>query len=198
MTNYENTINLSPESSVESIVMKKENFKEVKVMQEDIKNVPEKERIKLDEDTIYRFSCTVDNEYLKLKLSEIGAFAPYIYEILLTLDEIKKKYKTFRSCDNLEEVKEHIMTLFNSKKIKLCKEKEDTIKFKISLYWISIQETIEIEAKRIMTTIKDDSLLKLYEIQKKQIKAIKEIEKYLQGLGQNGKNIMEKINEIKK
>ena len=170
--------------------------KEYLVKQEKIKDVPENERIKLDDDTIYRFSCTVSRGYLTLKLAEIGAFAPYIYERVLTLEEIQKNYKMFRSCDDLEKVQYHILKLFNDKRIKLKKEKEDYIKFILNVDMISINLDIEIEAKRIMTTIKDDALLKLYEIEKRQLKLLKEIEMSAKKLGNN--NFVEKINELKK
>ena len=170
--------------------------KEYLVKQEKIKDVPENERIKLDDDTIYRFSCTVSRGYLTLKLAEIGAFAPYIYERVLTLEEIQKNYKMFRSCDDLEKVQYHILKLFNDKRIKLKKEKEDYIKFILNVDMISINLDIEIEAKRIMTTKKDDALLKLYEIEKKQLKLLKEIEISAKKLGNN--NFIEKINELKK
>ena len=161
-------------------------------IQEKINDVPEKERINLDDDTIYRFSCTIeDNNKLRLKLSEIGAFAPYIYESLLTLEEIQKNYKMFRSCNDLEEVKTHINRLFQDKQIKLVKEKEGLISFKIKVFNISEIKEIEIEAKRMMTPKKDEALLKLYKIQKDQIKLLKEIENYVNNSGKNGINILE-------
>lgn len=188
-----NSMIISCNEEVKSIVQE-----DIKVIQEKIKDVPENERIKLNDDTIFRFSCTENNGYLKLKLTEIGAFAPYIYEIILTLAEIKKKYKMFRSCDNLAAVKKHILTLFNKNKIKLIQEKEDSIKFILTVYNISEELDIEIEANRIMTTEKDDALLKLYEIQKKELKLLKEVENYMQKLGQKGNNFIKELNEIKK
>ena len=182
---------LSDVDEVQSFVQK-----DYIVKQEKINDVPANERIKLDDDTIYRFSCTVNSGYLTLKLAEIGAFAPYIYERVLTLSEIQKNYKMFRSCENLEKVKYHILKLFENKKIRLKKEKEDYIKFILNVYMISDNLDIEIEAKRIMTTIKDDALLKLYEIEKRQLKLLKEIEMSAKKLGNN--NFVEKINEIKK
>ena len=75
-------------------------------------------------------------------------------------------------------------------------KKEDYIKFILNVDMISINLDIEIEAKRIMTTKKDDALLKLYEIEKKQLKLLKEIEISAKKLGNN--NFIEKINELKK
>ena len=182
---------LSDVDEVQSFVQK-----DYIVKQEKINDVPANERIKLDDDTIYRFSCTVNRGYLILTLAEIGAFAPYIYEKVLTLKEIQKNYKMFRSCENLEKVKYHILKLFENKKIRLKKEKENYIKFILNVYMISDNLDIEIEAERKMTTIKDDALLKLYEIEKRQLKLLKEIEISAKKLGNN--NFVEKINEIKK
>ena len=202
MSLNDNVMKISMERESESIVLSDDEEvqsfvqKDYIVKQEKINDVPANERIKLDDDTIYRFSCTVNRGYLTLKLAEIGAFAPYIYERVLTLTEIQKNYKMFRSCENLEKVKYHILKLFENKKIRLKKEKEDYIKFILNVYMISDNLDIEIEAKRIMTTIKDDALLKLYEIEKRQLKLLKEIEMSAKKLGNN--NFVEKINEIKK
>ena len=202
MSLNDNVMKISVERESDSIVLSDveevQSFvqKDYIVKQEKINDVPANERIKLDDDTIYRFSCTVNSGYLTLKLAEIGAFAPYIYERVLTLSEIQKNYKMFRSCENLEKVKYHILKLFENKKIRLKKEKEDYIKFILNVYMISDNLDIEIEAKRIMTTKKDDALLKLYEIEKKQLKLLKEIEISAKKLGNN--NFIEKINELKK
>ena len=173
-------------------------FGEVEVKEEKISNVPVEERIKLDNDTVFRFSCSVEDENLKLKLSEIGSFAPYIYEKLISLDEMKRQYKMFKSCDTLKEVKRHIDNLFRDKKIELTKDKEETITFHLTVYSISEVKKIQIEANRIMTTKKDEALLRLYHIEKDQIKLLKEIDKYCKNLGPNGNNIVEKINAIRK
>ena len=202
MSLNDNVMKISVERESDSIVLSDveevQTFvqKDYIVKQEKINDVPANERIKLDDDTIYRFSCTVNSGYLTLKLAEIGAFAPYIYEKVLTLEQIQKNYKMFRSCDNLEKVQYHILKLFENKKIRLKKEKEDYIKFILNVYMISDNLDIEIEAKRIMTTIKDDALLKLYEIEKRQLKLLKEIEMSAKKLGNN--NFIEKINELKK
>ena len=189
---FPSSINISINDAVSAFA------EDVEVKEEKISNVPVEERIKLDNDTIFRFSCSVEEENLKLNLSEIGSFAPYIYEKLISLDEMKKQYKMFRSCENLKEVKRHIDNLFRDKKIELTKDKEDTITFHLTVYSISEVKKIQIEANRIMTTKKDEALLRLYHIEKDQIKLLKEIDKYCKNLGPNGNNIVEKINAIRK
>ena len=188
---FPSSINISINEAVSAFA------EDVEVKEEKISDVPVEERIKLDNDTIFRFSCSVEDENLKLKLSEIGSFAPYIYEKLITLDEMKQQYKMFRSCENLKEVKRHIDNLFRDKKIELTKDKEDTITFNLTVYSISEVKKIQIEANRIMTTKKDDALLRLYHIEKDQIKLLKEIDKFCKNLGPNGNNIVEKINAIR-
>ena len=189
---FPSSINISINDAISAFV------EDVEVKEEKISDVPVEERIKLDNDTIFRFSCSVEDENLKLKLSEIGSFAPYIYEKLISLDEMKQQYKMFRSCENLKEVKRHIDNLFRDKKIELTKDKEDTITFNLTVYSISEVKKIQIEANRIMTTKKDDALLRLYHIEKDQIKLLKEIDKFCKNLGPNGNNIVEKINAIRK
>lgn len=188
---FPSSINISINDAISAFV------EDVEVKEEKISNVQVEERIKLDNDTIFRFSCSVEDENLKLKLSEIGSFAPYIYEKLISLDEMKQQYKMFRSCENLKEVKRHIDNLFRDKKIELTKDKEDTITFNLTVYSISEVKKIQIEANRIMTTKKDDALLRLYHIEKDQIKLLKEIDKFCKNLGPNGNNIVEKINAIR-
>ena len=188
---FPSSINISINDAISAFV------EDVEVKEEKISDVPVEERIKLDNDTIFRFSCSVEDENLKLKLSEIGSFAPYIYEKLISLDEMKQQYKMFRSCENLKEVKRHIDNLFRDKKIELTKDKEDTIAFNLTVYSISEVKKIQIEANRIMTTKKDDALLRLYHIEKDQIKLLKEIDKFCKNLGPNGNNIVEKINAIR-
>ena len=188
---FPSSINISINDAISAFV------EDVEVKEEKISDVPVEERIKLDNDTIFRFSCSVEDENLKLKLSEIGSFAPYIYEKLISLDEMKQQYKMFRSCENLKEVKRHIDNLFRDKKIELTKDKEDTITFNLTVYSISEVKKIQIEANRIMTTKKDYALLRLYHIEKDQIKLLKEIDKFCKNMGPNGNNIVEKINAIR-
>ena len=95
-------------------------------------DVPQDEQIKLDENTIFRFSSEVRNNCLFLKLTEIGAFCPHFYEQMLTLDKIREIHKMFRACDNLQEVKEYLDILFKKKKFKLTKENDKKITLEIT------------------------------------------------------------------
>ena len=156
-------------------------------------------QIRLNDETLFQFDCTIDNNHLVLKISELDALAPFIYIKEITLDEIRKCHKAFKSCKDLNEVKEHIDKLFKNKRISLDQDKSDktNVKIKFKIFYISLEDDFEIEVERKMTELKDQMLLKLYEIQKNQIKGLKEIENYLKKNGGYGQEIIQKINEIK-
>ena len=170
----------------------------VEVIQEKINDVPKDEQIKLNDDTIYRFFGTVKSNCLFLKLYEIGAFAPYIYETLITLDKMREINPMFKACDTIEEVRDNINTLFKIGNIKLSKENDDTITLNITAMILAKVETFKIELQRKITSEKDDTLNKLYEIQKKEIKLWKEMEKMLTGTGGKGNSILSKMYDIQK
>ena len=170
---------------------------QVSVKQEKIKDVPENERIKLNDDTIFRFESSVADDSLSLKLFEIGAFAPYIYEVILSLDELINIHKMFKSCDNIEEAKVHIDKLFELKQINLTQEEKDHITFNINAHDISIEQEFKIDAIRKITTEKDESLMKLYEIEKKQLKLWKEVEAFAEKFGPNKNSLLNKIRSLK-
>ena len=156
-------------------------------------------QIRLNEETLFQFDCIIDDNQLILKLSELDALAPFIYIKEITLDEIRKCHKAFKSCKDLNEVKEHIDKLFKNKRISLDQDKNDktNVKIKFKIFYISLEDDFEIKVERKMTELKDQMLLKLYEIQKNEIKALKEIENYLKKNGGYGQEIIQKINEIK-
>ena len=164
--------------------------------EEKICDVPQDEQIKLDENTIFRFSREVRNSCLFLKLTEIGAFSPHFYEKMLTLDKIREIHRMFRACDNIQEVKEELDKLFKKKKINLIKENDKTVTLVITGYLLSSIETFKIECDMKITTFKDDALMTLYNIEKRQIKIWKELEKYAKSLGANGKSFISKMKEI--
>ena len=73
---------------------------------------------------------------------------------------------------------------------------DDSITLNITLHDISQTVGIKIDSHKKMTTEKNETLLNLYEKEKKDINVIKEIEKYLKDNGL--KDALEKVNEIKK
>ena len=156
----------------------------------DILNIPtiisddleEKKLIQLDDDTTFEFKCKVEENKLKLILSEVSALAPFIYETKLTMDAIIKVNDIFKACDNLGKIKEHIDNLFNAKRIKLSSSKNKEIIYcEFRAFNISGEEQFKIPTERKMTNEKEQMLLKLYSIQKEKLKILKDIEKYLKG-----------------
>ena len=132
-------------------------------------------QIRLNEETLFQFDCIIDDNQLILKLSELDALAPFYYIKEITLDEIRKCHKAFKSCKDLNEVKEHIDKLFKNKRISLDQDKSDktNVKIKFKIFYISLEDNFEIKVERKMTELKDQMLLKLYEIQKEQLKLLK-------------------------
>ena len=102
----------------------------------------------------------------------------------------------FNSCDNVEDVQNHINTLFKDKKIKLTQENEESLIMNITAHDISVEVKIVIPAERKMTTHKDETLMKLYNIQKNEIKLLKEIEKIMKD--SHDYNLINKFEEILK
>ena len=156
----------------------------------DILNIPtiisddleEKKLIQLDDDTTFEFKCKVEENNLKLILSEVSALAPFIYETKLTMDAIIKVNDIFKACDNLGKIKEHIDNLFNAKRIKLSSSKNKEIIYcEFRAFNMSGEEQFKIPTERKMTNEKEQMLLKLYSIQKEKLKILKDIEKYLKG-----------------
>jgi len=168
-----------------------------KIKIEKSENVDKANQIRLNEDTLFKFDCIVNEDKITLKLSEIDNLAPFIYIINLDLDGIREKHKVFRACDDLDEVKEHLDKLFQNKKILLSQDKEEEIELKIKVNYISYEDEFQITLERKMTDNKDAMLLKLYEIQKNKEKLIKDCLKYAKSGGDNINEIEKKIKEFK-
>ena len=83
-----------------------------------IEEVPKEHRKFLGDDKIFMFECEIVDDTLRLGLKEINCFSPYYYEAFFTLDSLYQKNSVFKACKNLEEVKTHILTLFNGNGVK--------------------------------------------------------------------------------
>lgn len=152
-------------------------------------DVPKDSQIFLENPpTLFKFSCEVDEskDVLCLILSEINHFSPHIYKEELKLAQIYQINRCFRVCDNLKEAKEDIDLLFKKGHIKIInKEGGDVPKsldLQITAGVLSKEETFGIETKMKITLKKDESLLFMYEIQKKQIKLLNEIAKTIENM----------------
>ena len=134
-----------------------------------IEEVPKEHRKFLGDDKIFMFECEIVDDTLRLGLKEINCFSPYYYEAFFTLDSLYEKNNVFKACKSLEEVKSHILKLFNGAGVLKSVDDDEKILLMLKMYNISvvIQESFELERKTIED--KDEALMKLFNIQKNNI-----------------------------
>lgn len=120
-----------------------------------------------------------EGDHIHFKIKESKVHAPFTFECDYTMEDFIKQHKAFKSCDNLDEVLEHLYRLFEDKKASLMSigpSEEKYLYFKI---WDISEENDTEQFKLIfkMTENKDDELFILYEIQNKQINQLRKIKK---------------------
>ena len=146
----------------------------------------EKDSIKLsiNDDTSYDiYFDTYDNEdekYFYIKMQENTADAPFYYIRSYTikdLHELHMIYKVFEK-DNLDKLKDYMKTLFDKNKITLKFENDEVIiKMDINAQLFADDELLFFELYREMIPEKekDTKLLDIYKLNKKDMKALKQI-----------------------
>ena len=140
------------------------------------------ERLPIDEDTSFDIYYDIYNDgntdYLYIKMTESTAVAPFYYNRSFTIEELQELDDIFRTCD-LNEIKDHIKSLFKEKKIKLIYDNDNKtiIKMELSvvLFVTKYKVYFKLYKQMIPEEIKDEQLLNLYEIDKSKIKMIKEL-----------------------
>ena len=143
-----------------------------------IDEVEDKKTIKkLEPDKMFKFECENKNEVLKISLKEINVYSPYYYEAFYTKDNLFKKNDIFKSVKNIDKIIEQLLKLIE--KNATLKKADDDDKIIISFQIPSFAETIDINFELEKKTIenKDDGLMFLYEIQRKNQDIIEEIKK---------------------
>ena len=132
-------------------------------------------RKKLDKDKEFKFECEVIDDKIRLGLKEINYYSPYYFENFFTKEVLDKKNSIFRSCDDLSEVKKHLMNLFPDKVTLEYDQNNENINMLFTMGTISgfIQVIFELEKKTMDE--KDDGLNFLYKIQKTNYKLMEEI-----------------------
>jgi hypothetical protein len=178
-----------------------------KIMSIEVPNKPTSlvEELAIDEDTsfnIYYDICNHENtDYFYIKMVEKTAEAPFYYNRSFTIEELQEVDNSWKSCD-LKDVKEHIKTLFNKKKIKLFYDNDndkEIIKMELSILLFEDKYKIYFKLYREMVPeeMKDEELLNLYEIEKNKIKMIKELSSILNNFSnQEEKAIGEKLKQL--
>lgn len=140
-----------------------------------------KETLSIDEDTSFDIYYNIYNDgntdYLYIKMSENTAVAPFYYNRSFTLEELQALDDIFKTCD-LQELKDHIKSLFEEKKIKLIYDNnKENIKMELSVVCFVTKYKIyfKLYKQMIPEEIQDEQLLYLYELEKNKIKMIKEL-----------------------
>ena len=123
-----------------------------------------------------------EGDHIHFKIKESKVHAPFTFEGDYTMEDFIKQHRAFKSCDNLDEVLEHLYTLFDNGKACLMSvgpKEEKYLYFKI---WDISQEEDTQQFKLVfkMTENKDEELFTLYEIQNNQIKQLKQIKKLVE------------------
>ena len=162
------------------------------------------ERLSIDEDTSFNIYYDIYNDgntdYLYIKMTENTAVAPFYYNRSFTIEELQELDDIFRTCD-LNEIKDHIKSLFEEKKIKLIYDNENKtiIKMELSvvLFVTKYKIYFKLYKEMIPEEIKDRELLNLYEIEKNKIKMIKELASIFNSFSnKEEKDIGEKLKEL--
>ena len=145
-----------------------------------------KYKLAIDEDTAFTIYLDVckseEKEYLYFKLEENTAVAPFFYDVSYIEEELIKIHPIFKSV-NMGQAKEHLENLFNNKKVKLhyANEERTEIKMEIEAIWFYKKISIEFDLskKMIREEEKDQLMIELYKIDKKNKKIAKLFHSYL-------------------
>ena len=128
----------------------------------------------------FEFKIFLEEDKIRFWIKEDKIFAPYTFEESFTYDQFVEHHKIFKACDNLNEIYEHFIQLYKSKKIALmdCGANDERIlDVKVDFIAKANDDVKDFSIIMKMTENKEEDLLKLYKIQKDQIAALKKIKK---------------------
>ena len=167
-----------------------------------------KAQLKVNEDTEYNVFYDIrpedDQKFLYIKLEEITANAPFYYNRSYTIEQLHEIHKIFKvfEKDDFEDLLSYLKDLFDNGKIKLsfADPNEDIIKVELDVILFSKSFKLDFELYREMIpNKKDEKMIELYKLNKKNLKFLKEISgyanKFKKGKAQE-KKMFEKINKI--
>ena len=155
-----------------SIIIEEEGKIENKIIK--IDEVDVKSRKMLGTDKIFRFECEKKGEWIRVGLKEINVFTPYYYENFYTKSDFDLNNKIFKAKDTIDDIAETLRRSFEKRAI--LKNSEDG-KIIICYQFQFFDEDIEIkfELERKIIDQKDEALLTLFNIQKKNIEIFNNI-----------------------
>ena len=148
-------------------------------------DIQEKKMYLIDEcDEIhFEFRMILEEDKIHFWLKEDKVFTPFTFEKFFTYEQFVEHHKIFKACDNLKEIHKHLINLYNAKRIKLMAvggSNERMIIFNVAFISNQEEKTQDFTLELNMTENKDDDLLRLYNIQKDQIAALRKVLKLLQ------------------
>ncbi len=148
-------------------------------------DIQEKKMYLIDEcDEIhFEFRMILEEDKIHFWLKEDKIFTPFTFEQFFTYEQFVEHHKIFKACDNLKEIHKHLINLYNAKRIKLMAvggSNERMIIFNVAFISNQEEKTKDFTLELNMTENKDDDLLRLYNIQKDQIAALRKVLKLLQ------------------
>ena len=130
----------------------------------------------------FEFKIFLEEDKIRFWIKEDKIFAPYTFEESFTYDQFVEHHKIFKACDNLNEIYDHFIQLYKSKKIALmdCGANDERIlDVKVDFIAKANDDVKDFSIIMKMTENKEEDLMKLYNIQKDQIAALREIKQLL-------------------
>ena len=151
-------------------------------------------------DIEYTIRLIIENDKIHFILKETKVFVPFTFEGYFSLDDFIKRHIGFKSCNNLDDVLKHLYTLYNKNKISINNLGYEKERYLFLMAW-NISEEFQSEnfaLTRKMTENKDEDLLHLYQIQKNEIKLLKDIKSMIEEQLSHENPIYQNITKILK
>ena len=152
------------------------------------------------DDVNYFVEFYKEGDHIHFKLKESDLYPIYTFESDYTMDDFIQQHKAFKSCDDLDEILQHLYNLYDNQKVGLFSagtKEERYLNFK--LWDISTEEESKLfKVILVMTENKDEDLAILYDIQKKHIGNLKKIKSLIDDKAKNsplGKEILKLLDE---
>ena len=174
---------------------RKLNLKMSTRISEDKEKSAYKAKLDIDEDTSFDISYDTfiyeeNKKYIYIKLEENTAMAPFYYNRSYEINELHEIHNIFRAVD-IEETKEFLKGLFDNNRVKLRYEGDMVImELCAGFFHKQIQIKFELYKEMVPEREKDEKLLELYHIEKRNLKIAKELKNYLK---QNQNEMNQKI-----
>ena len=125
---------------------------------------------------IFFFTCEIKDKKLRLGLKEINALSPYYFESFYTLDDLKQKSAAFNMFSKIDDCVKVMKDMFKLPKTKLMngKKGEDMV-IHIEIPVFTDVQIVEFNLEKKTLNEKDDVLMSLYQIEKKNADIFKQI-----------------------